>query len=292
MLQTAVAEGVNHIDTAQYYGPDVVNELMRDALYPYPADLVIVSKVGARRDELGRVLVADEPHQLRSAIEANLRALKLNIFPIVNLRLMRDTEHDAFFDDQLAAMIDARGAGLIGAVGLSNITYAHLRRALRMTEIACVQNLFHLADCSSQPVLDECTNRGIAFVPFGSLGFGETEARSVVGQQVAVQEAARLGITAAQLAIAWALAIAPKVLVNSGSSSVDHLRENVQASDVKPTMKPCGASRRCDANGRRPHFDVRLRRSARHCAGRVGWPARLDARLRTARLLEPQRRAV
>jgi pyridoxine 4-dehydrogenase len=232
VLQAAVAGGVNHIDTAQYYGPDVVNELIRDALHPYPPNLVIVSKIGARRDERGRVLVADEPRQLRAAIEVNLRTLKLDTLPVVNLRLMRDTAPDAFFDDQLATMIAARTDGLIGAVGLSNITLPHLRRALQTTEIACVQNLFHLADRTSQPVLDECTKRGIAFVPFGSLGFGGTGSRSVVGQAVVVQEAARLDCTPAQLVIAWALALAPNVLVIPGVSSVEHLRENLRASEV------------------------------------------------------------
>ncbi|MEY2524306.1 MAG: pyridoxine 4-dehydrogenase, partial [Ilumatobacteraceae bacterium] len=121
---------------------------------------------------------------------------------------------------------------LIRAVGLSNITLAHLCRALRTTEIACVQNLFHLADRASQPVLDECTKRGIAFVPFGSLGFGVTGPRSVVGQQIVVEEAARLGLSPGQLALAWVLALAPNVLVIPGVSSVDHLRENLKASEV------------------------------------------------------------
>lgn len=232
MLRAAVAGGVNHIDTAQFYGPAVVNELIRESLQPYPDDLVIVSKVGARRDGRGRVLVDDEPQQLRGAIEANLRTLAVDTLPVVNLRLMRDSAPDAFFDDQLAAMIAARDAGLIRAVGLSNVTLAHLCRASQTTEIACVQNLFHFADRASQPVLDECTKRGIAFVPFGSLGFGVTGPRSVVGQQTVVEEAARLGLSPGQLALAWALALAPNVLVIPGTSSVDHLRENLKASEV------------------------------------------------------------
>jgi pyridoxine 4-dehydrogenase len=233
VLRAAVAGGVNHIDTAQFYGPDVVNELIRDALHPYPADLVIVSKVGARRDHRGQVLADDESQQLRRAIEANLRTLDVDTLPVVNLRLMRDNESAAFFDDQLAAMVAARDDGLIRAVGLSNIAAAHLLRALQTTEIACVQNLFHLADRASQPVVDECTKRGIAFVPFGSLGIGVNGPRSVVGRQVVGEEAARLGITPAQLALAWALALAPNVLVIPGASSVDHLRENLKACGVK-----------------------------------------------------------
>jgi pyridoxine 4-dehydrogenase len=232
VLRAALAGGVNHIDTAQFYGPDVVNELIREALHPYPTDLVIVSKVGARRDERGRVLVDDEPQQLRRAIEANLRTLAVDALPVVNLRLMRENEPDAFFDDQLAALIEARDEGLIGAVGLSNITLAHLGRAVPTTAIACVQNFFHLADRASQPVLDECSKQGIAFVAVGSLGFGANGPRSVVDQQIVVEEAARLRCTPAQLALAWALALAPNVLVIPGVSSVDHLRENLKASDV------------------------------------------------------------
>ena len=185
------------------------------------------------RDGRGRVLVHDEPRQLRAAIEANLRTLAVDTLPVVNLRLMDDNEPDTFFDDQLAAMIAARDAGLIRTVGLSNITLTHLRRASRTTDIACVQNLFNLADRASQPVLDACTKRGIAFVPFGSLGFGVTGTRSVVGRQTVVEEAARLGLTPAQVALAWALALAPNVLVIPGASAVDHLRENLKASEVK-----------------------------------------------------------
>ncbi len=136
-------------------------------------------------------------------------------------------------DDQLDAMIAACDAGLIGAIGLSNITLAHLYRALQATEIACVQNLFHLVERVSQPVLDECTKREIAFVPFGSLGFGTKGPRSVVGHEVVVEEAARLEITPAQLTLAWALTFAPNVLVIPGASSVDHLRENLEASGVQ-----------------------------------------------------------
>src|SRR5450432_2863257 len=128
VLREAVARGVNHIDTAQFYGPNVVNELIREALHPYPAELILVSKVGARRDANGGVIADDEPHQLRRAIEANLRTLHVDALPVVNLRLMGNEEPDAFFDDQLAAMISARDDGLINSIGLSNITPAHLLR--------------------------------------------------------------------------------------------------------------------------------------------------------------------
>jgi pyridoxine 4-dehydrogenase len=232
VLREAVRSGVDHIDTAQFYGPDVVNELIRDALHPYPAQLVLVSKVGARRDRRGSVLQDDEPVQLRRSIETNLRTLGVETLPVVNLRLMRDTEPDAFFDDQLGAMITARDDGLIESIGLSNITVAHLLHAVRVTEVACVQNHYHIADRRSQPVLEECTRRGIAFVPFAPLGFGQSGPRSALGGAQVVAEAERLAVTPAQLVLAWLLAIAPNVLLIPGTSSLRHLRENLASSSI------------------------------------------------------------
>ena len=202
LLREVVNSGVNHIDTAQYYGPDVVNELIRDAIYPYPADLVLVSKVGARRDHRGGIFAYDEPAQLRAGIEDNLRTLDVESLPVVNLRLMRPGGPDAFFEDQLAAMTAARDDGLIGAIGLSNISLPHLTHALRFTDIACVQNPYHLANRNSQPVLEECARRGIAFVPFAPLGSGSA---SVLGAAHLRDVAGRLGCTPAQVALAWAL---------------------------------------------------------------------------------------
>jgi pyridoxine 4-dehydrogenase len=233
VLRAAVRSGVDHIDTAQYYGPDVVNELIREALHPYPADLVLVSKVGARRDRGGGVLGDDEPHQLRRGIEENLRTLDVESLPVVNLRLMRDTGPDAFFDDQLGAMVTARDDGLIEAVGLSNVTLAHLLRAVQLTDVACVQNQYHVADRRSQPVLDECTRRGIAFVPFAPLGFGASGPDSALGAPHVVGEAARLGITPAELVLAWTLSVSPNVLLIPGTSSLHHLRDNLAAASVR-----------------------------------------------------------
>jgi len=232
VLREAVDRGVDHIDTAQYYGPDVVNELIREALHPYPPGLVLVSKVGAGRDRDGGVFRDDEPRQLRRGIEENLRTLGVDALPVVNLRLMRDTGPDAFFDDQLDAMISARDDGLIKSIGLSNITLAHLLHALRFTEVACVQNAYHLANRLSQPVLEECTRRGIAFVPFAPLGFGLSGPDSVLARPQVEREAARLGITPAQVALAWTLAASPNVLLIPGTSSLDHLRENLAVTNV------------------------------------------------------------
>jgi len=233
VLREAVDLGVDHIDTAQFYGPDVVNQLIREALAPYPDNLVLVSKVGARRDGQGRVLAAQEPAQLRRGIEENLRTLGLEAIPVVNLRLVGGLEPDAFFDDQLAAMMAARDDGLITAIGLSNVTLAHVLHALWYTDIACVQNEFHLGNRESEPVLDECTNRGIAFVPFASLGFGVARPDGVLSRPAVVAEAAHLGVTPAQVALAWALAVSPTTLVIPGTSSRQHLRQNLAASTVE-----------------------------------------------------------
>jgi aryl-alcohol dehydrogenase-like predicted oxidoreductase len=230
VLRGAVESGVNHIDTAQYYGPVVVNELIRDALYPYRPALVLVSKVGAKRGKRGEVFADDEPARLRQGIEENLRTLGTNSIGIVNLRLMRSSGPDSFFDDQLDAMMAARDDGLIRGVGLSNVSLAHLRHALKFTEIACVQNSFHPADRTSQFVLDECTRRGIAFVPFAPLGFGSS---SLLANPTIARVAAQSNCTPAQASLAWQLAVAPNVLPIPGTSSLHHLRENLAAASVR-----------------------------------------------------------
>ena len=230
LLRAAVDLGVDHIDTAQYYGPDVVNELIRDALHPYPPELVLVSKVGAKRGKRGEVFADDEPGRLRQGIEDNLRTLGTNRIGIANLRLMRKSGPDSLFDDQLEAMMLARDDGLIRAVGLSNVSLAHLIHALKFTEIACVQNEFHPADRTSQPVLDECARQGIAFVPFAPLGFGSS---SVLGNITLARVAAQSGCTPAQACLAWQLAMAPNVLLIPGTSSLGHLHENLVATGVR-----------------------------------------------------------
>jgi pyridoxine 4-dehydrogenase len=229
LLREVVETGVNHIDTAAFYGPNVVNQLIREALHPYSPDLVLVSKVGARRDDRGGIFAYDEPDQLRNGIEDNLRTLGVDSIPVVNLRLMRAGGPDSFFEDQLATMIAARDSGLINAIGLSNISLQHLQHALKFTDIACVQNPYHLANRSSQSVLDECTLRHIAFVPFSSLGSGGV---SVLGSPALRQVAARLGCSTAQLALAWTLRAAPNVLAIPGTSSRRHFKENLAASEV------------------------------------------------------------
>ena len=232
LLREALSSGVDHIDTAQFYGPNVVNELIREALHPYPEELILVSKVGARRDRHGGVLIDDDPRELRRGIEDNLRTLGVDTLPVVNLRVMRQGEPDVLFDDQLDAVVSARDDGLVKSIGLSNVTLPQLLHALRFTDVACVQNAFHLGDRRSQPQLEECARRGIAFVPFSPLGSGGSGPRSVLGRAEVLREAARLGITPAQVALAWALRLSPNVLLIPGTSSLDHLRENLAVQEV------------------------------------------------------------
>jgi pyridoxine 4-dehydrogenase len=233
VLRRAVELGVNHIDTAQFYGPKVSNELIHEALHPYPADLALVSKVGARRDDAGGWVPLAGPADFRADIEANLRTLGVDQLAVVNLRLMDSDRPDERFDELLSVMIAARDEGLIGGIGLSNVTREHLRRAVEHTEIACVQNAFNPIDRSAAAVLDECTARGIAFVPFFSLRSPFAAPDQVLGHDVVQRAAARLGRSPAQIALAWALSVAPNVLLIPGTSSVQHLEENLAVADIE-----------------------------------------------------------
>jgi aryl-alcohol dehydrogenase-like predicted oxidoreductase len=233
VLRRAVELGVNHIDTAQAYGPDVANELIRTALFPYPDNLALVSKVGVRRDASGGWLPAEDPAQLRQDIEENLRSLAVDRLAAVNLRLAESTGLDQRFDDQLAAMVKAREEGLIGGIGLSGVTREHLVHAVEQTDIVCVQNQLNVVDRASMPVLEECYARGIAFVPFFPLGSAFGPSNPVLGSRQVIQTAQRLGHTPAQVALAWLLSLRPNVLLIPGTSSVRHLEENFAASDIE-----------------------------------------------------------
>jgi pyridoxine 4-dehydrogenase len=233
VLRRASELGVDHIDTAQYYGPDVATELIRAALYPYPEGLALVSKVGARRDGSGRVLRFDSPAQLTQGIEDNLRSLAVDQLPAVNLRLMDGAGPGQRFDDQLTAMVKARDNGLIGGIGLSNITREHLVHALAITDIACVQNPMNLADQRSLPVIEECAARGIPFVPFFPLGSAFASGDPVLSSPQVASIAARLDRTPAQITLAWLLSFRPNILLIPGTSSVRHLEENVAAADIE-----------------------------------------------------------
>jgi pyridoxine 4-dehydrogenase len=233
VLRRAAELGADHIDTAEFYGPHVANELIRAALFPYPDGLALVSKVGARRDASGAILRYDSPAQLRTGIEDNLRTLGVDRIAAVNLRLIDSPAPDQRFDDQLGAMMQARDDGLIGGVGLSNITREHLLHALAQTDIACVQNPMNLADRASMPVLDECGQRGIAFVPFFPLGSAFAQSNPVLGNPRVIATSERLGITPAQVALAWLLSLRPNVLLIPGTSSVRHLEENMAVANIE-----------------------------------------------------------
>jgi aryl-alcohol dehydrogenase-like predicted oxidoreductase len=241
VLRRALELGINHIDTSQFYGPKVANELIREALHPYPADLALVSKVGARRDEAGAWLPAQEPDQLRAGIEENLETLGTDKLAAVNLRVHdENTDPNApaevnheLFGRQLDAMIKARDEGLIGGIGLSSVVAEHLRIAVDRTEIVCVQNAYNLVDRTSQPVLDACIEHDIAFVPFFPLGSAFTADNPVLGHAAVKREAEKLGRTPAQIALAWTLSVAPNVLLIPGTSSVSHLEENTAVADIE-----------------------------------------------------------
>jgi pyridoxine 4-dehydrogenase len=234
VLRRAIELGVNHVDTSQFYGPDVANELIRTALHPYPQDLALVSKVGGCRDDSGAWLPAGAPDQLRRDIETNLRSLGVDQLAVVNLRVFESDGPDREFDDQLSAMIEARDQGLIGGIGLSNVNREHLLHAVGRTEIACVQNAFNLVHRESAPVLEECEARGIAFVPFFPLGGGDIiGTRELLEREAIRAVAARHGATPAQVALAWMLSQGTHVLAIPGTGSVAHLEENVGAAGVE-----------------------------------------------------------
>ncbi|MDT5135069.1 MAG: pyridoxine 4-dehydrogenase [Mycobacterium sp.] len=240
VLRRAIELGINHIDTAQFYGPNVANELIREALHPYPANLALVTKVGGKRDDQGNWLPAQQPDELRESIEENLRTLQTDRLAAVNLRVMGgedpgapgDVDHE-LFDRQLTTMIQARDEGLIAGIGLSSITLEHLQIALDRTEIVCVQNAYNLVDRTSQAVLDTCLEHGIAFVPFFPLGSGFSADNPVLGHPAVQSEASKLGRTPAQIALAWTLSVAPNVLLIPGTSSVSHLEENTAVADIE-----------------------------------------------------------
>jgi pyridoxine 4-dehydrogenase len=230
VLRKAVELGVNHIDTAQYYGPDVVNELIREALWPYPEDLVLVSKVGAARDEAGRWLPALRAEDLRAGVLANLRTLGVERLDAVNLRLM---DGGQALDAELEAMIALRDEGLIAGIGLSNVSREQLVHAVQRTEIVCVQNPLNLVERDSVPLLRECQELGIAFVPFFPLGSAFGGVNRLLTHPDLITTAERLEALPSQVALAWLLDLAPNVLLIPGTSSLSHLIDNLTTRRVR-----------------------------------------------------------
>ena len=233
VLRRAVELGVDHIDTAQYYGPDVVNELIREALYPYPEALRLVTKVGGRRDDRGAWLPAQRPEELRAGVEDNLRTLGVERMDLVNLRLMDGDEAGVPLAEQLGALEDLRREGKLDLIGLSNASRDNVEAALELVRIASVQNAYSVLDRASEGVLELCRERDLAFVPFFPLGsaFGGGPAALAAAPAVA-GVASRHGITPSQAALAWLLHRDERILLIPGTSSVEHLEENLAAGDV------------------------------------------------------------
>jgi pyridoxine 4-dehydrogenase len=230
VLRRAVESGVDHIDTAQFYGPDVANDLIHAALHPYPEELVLVSKVGAVRDDQAQWLPAQRPEELRAAVEANLRSLDLEQVPVVNLRRLPGS--DVPFAEQLSAMSTMRAEGLIGGIGLSNITLDDYLAARTQIEVACVQNAYNVTNRAEQSLFDACRDDAVPFVPFFPLGSAFFPENPVLDAPALGATASRLQATPAQVALAWLLAQAPTVLLIPGTSSLAHLEENLGAGDL------------------------------------------------------------
>ncbi len=230
VLRDAIASGVNHIDTSDYYGPHVTNVLIREALHPYPDDLVIVTKVGAVRGEDASWHPAMTPAQLTSAVHDNLRNLGLESLEVVNLRIMGQGlgPSEGSIEEPLTALAELQQQGLIRHLGLSNVTSAQVEQGRAIAEIVCVQNHYNLAHRDDDAVIDALADDGVAYVPFFPLG-GFTPLQSSTLSDVA----ARLGATPMQVALAWLLQRARNILLIPGTSSLAHLHENLAAAKIE-----------------------------------------------------------
>jgi aryl-alcohol dehydrogenase-like predicted oxidoreductase len=230
VLREAVANGVNHIDTSDFYGPHITNQLIREALHPYPGDLVIVTKISARRGEDGSWVPAFSREELTQAVHDNLRNLGLDVLDVVNLRSMFGIHGPAegSIEAPLTVLADLQAQGLVRHIGLSNVTPAQIAEGRRICEIVCVQNLYNLAHRDDDALIDELAGAGTAYVPFFPLG-GFTPLQSAALSDVAD----RLGATPMQVALAWLLQRAPNILLIPGTSSVKHLHENLTAANLE-----------------------------------------------------------
>ncbi|WNJ92883.1 aldo/keto reductase family oxidoreductase [Bosea sp. 685] len=229
VLREAVAASVNHIDTSDFYGPHVTNRIIREALHPYPDDLVIVTKVGARRGEDKSWIPAFSADELTQAVHDNLGNLGLDILDVVNLRAMFDVHGPAegSLEAPLATLAELQRKGLIRHIGLSNVTPTQVAEARKMVEVVCVQNQYNLAHRTDDALIDDLARDGLAYVPFFPLG-GFNPLQSSILSDVAAQ----LGATPMQVALAWLLHRAPNILLIPGTSSVAHLHDNLAAADI------------------------------------------------------------
>ena len=226
VLREAVASGVNHIDTSDYYGPYVTNKLIREALHPYPKDLVIVTKIGARRGQDGSWLTAITREELIQAVHDNLRNLSLDVLDVVNFRSSFSVHGPAegSIEEPIVVLAELQRQGLVRHIGLSNVTPTQIAEARRICEVVCVQNHYNVVHRADDSLLDQLAREGIAYVPFFPLG-GFTPLQSATLNSVAT----RLGVTQMQLALAWLLHRSPNLLLIPGTSSQGHLRENLAA---------------------------------------------------------------
>ncbi|SFO12203.1 Predicted oxidoreductase [Candidatus Pantoea varia] len=230
VLRNAIEAGVNHIDTSDFYGPHVTNQLIKKALHPYPQDLCLVTKVGARRDGKGGWLTAMEPEALTQAVEDNLRNLGLDVIEVVNLRSMLHPAKpkEGSLAPQLEALLELQARGLIRHIGLSNVTATQIAEAQAMTPIVCVQNMYNLAHRQDDGLVDQLAQQGIAYVPFFPLG-GFSPLQSDRLNEVA----ASLNATPMQVALAWLLRRSPNILLIPGTSSPEHLKENLASGNLQ-----------------------------------------------------------
>jgi pyridoxine 4-dehydrogenase len=238
VLRRAIELGVNHIDTAQTYGPEIVNELVAEVLHPYPADLVIATKVGGTRDAQGGWIQTSHPEQLRATVEADLRSLRLERIDLVNLRrgVGGSTVEVVPLAEQLGVLTELRAEGKLDLIGISTVSADVVEAALEITPIAAVQNAFSLVNRGDQPVVDLCRQHEIAYVPYYPLGSAFIGGPAALAADPAVAAvAAKHGVTASQIALTWLLAWYDGMLLIPGTSSVAHLEENVAAAELRLT---------------------------------------------------------
>jgi pyridoxine 4-dehydrogenase len=230
VLREAVASGVNHIDTSDFYGPHVTNQIIREALHPYPDGLTIVTKVGGRRGEDGSWHPAPKPAELTQAVHDNLRNLSVDALDVVNMRLWGDGHGPAegSLAEQFTTLAELQQQGLIRHLGVSNATAAQIEQARGIAPVVCVQNHYNLAHREDDALVDELTAKGIAYVPFFPLG-----GFSPLQSSTLSDAAASLNATPMQVALAWLLHRAPNVLLIPGTSSVEHLHENLAAAELE-----------------------------------------------------------
>ncbi|THD49843.1 MAG: aldo/keto reductase family oxidoreductase [Bradyrhizobium sp.] len=246
VLREAIASGVNHIDTSDYYGPHVTNQLIREALHPYPKDLTIVTKVGGKRGADASWLPAISPAALTSAIHDNLRNLGLEALDVVNYRIMGDVQRpsEGSVEPQFAVLAKLQRQGLIRHLGISNATSAQVREARAIAEVACVQNMYNLARRDDDALIDELAAAGTAYAPFFPLGgFAPLQSKALS------DVAAKLGATPMQVALAWLLKRSPNILLIPGTASLAHLRENLAVAELALPADALAALNRVGAKG-------------------------------------------